>query len=94
MVKIISNTLIKRQDNVPWKEIEKEGILLKLEDGDYFTVNEIGLFIWKLLNGTKNLEEIAHRISLRYNVNKDIALSDLLKFTKSLHQKGLVAIHQ
>ncbi len=55
MVKITANTLIKRQDDIPWKEIKKEGILLKLEDGDYFTVNEIGLFIWKLLNGTKNL---------------------------------------
>lgn len=46
MANITPKSLIKRQDNVPWKEIEKEGTLLKLEDGDYFTVNEVGLFIW------------------------------------------------
>ncbi len=90
MAKITPKSFIKRQDNAPWKEIDKEGILLRLKDGDYFGINEVGLFIWKLLNGTKDLDEIAKRISLRYNVNKSTALSDLLIFMKILYKKDLI----
>ena len=90
MAKITLESRIKRQDNTPWKEIDREGIILKLNDGDYFAINEVGLFIWKLLNGTKSLEQIAHRISLYYHINESMALSDLLKFIKILYKKELI----
>ena len=92
MAKITLESRIKRQDNTPWKEIEKEGIILKLKDGDYFAVNEVGLYIWKSLNGTKKLDQIAQRISSHYKINKARALSDLLRFIKTLHKKGLTVI--
>lgn len=92
MSKITADTFVKRQENIPWKVIENEGILLNLRNGNYFTINEAGLFIWKLLDGSKNLEKIAKRISSRYNINKTLAFSDLLKFIKTLHIKRLLVI--
>lgn len=92
MVKITLKSLIKRQDNTPWKELDKEGILLKLKDGDYFGINEVGLFIWKLLNGNKDLEQIAKRVTLRYKVSKATAFSDTLKFIKTLYKKDLATL--
>ena len=92
MPKITVESVIKRRDNVPWKEIKAEGILLGLETGDYFAVNSIGLFIWKLLNGSKSIEKLAENIACIYDAAKDTTLSDTLDFMRVLVRKNLVTI--
>lgn len=92
MLKITKELVAKQKDNIPYKEIEDEGILLNLENGEYFSLNEVGLFIWKLLNGAKNLERVAQHVSACYKVNKQLALNDLLKFIKVLYAKRLLTI--
>lgn len=94
MNRISATSIIKRQEHVPHKEVAKRGILLRLKDGDYFTLNEIGLYIWKSLNGTRDLTYIAKQLSSRYTVKKDVALADLITFVKALHKKRLVTIYQ
>jgi hypothetical protein len=92
MTKITAETILKREANTPWKEIEKEGMVLNLKNGDYFAMNGVGLFIWKSLSGAKTLGDIAKRISSHYKVSRNKALSDLLKFIKALFKKGLITI--
>ena len=91
MTGFASQSFIKRQDHVTLKEIEKEGILLNLKNGHYFVINELGVLIWKLLDGKKNLEQIAERIVSRYEVRKTAAFTDLLIFIKDLYKKDLIA---
>ncbi len=94
MTQFSSRSLIKRREQIVLKEmeVEKEGILLNLKNGHYFVANELGLFIWKLLDGKKNLEQIAGRIVFRYKGTKTAVLADLIVFVKGLYKRKLVMI--
>ncbi len=87
-----SLSFVKRQDHIALKEIEKEGILLNLKNGHYFVTNELGLFIWKLLDRKKSLEQIAQRIVSRYEGTKTVVLASLIVFVKILYRQKLVTI--
>lgn len=87
---LTEESIVQREEQVPYKEIEKEGILLHLDSGDYFAVDEVGLLIWKALDGKKNLRQIAERIVSQYKVSENKALRDVVSFTHNLWKKKLV----
>lgn len=90
--KIDGHVKFKRKDDVPWKEIDKECIILNLENGNYHTLDDVGLFLWKLLDGNKNLQEITKSIASRYDVTPAQAHTDLVTFLKELHRLNFVEI--
>lgn len=89
---INSKNQIRRRDDVPWRELDQEGILLSLKDGDYFSVSDVSLFIWRSLDGKKNVLKIAEKITHHYEVSLSQAISDLVEFLTKLHQLELVTI--
>jgi len=89
-IQIHGESKIKRKDNLPWKAFEKECMILKLDDGDYFALDEVGLFIWKLLDGEKTVDGIAKRVASKYEIASEPALTDLLEFLKRMHKLKFV----
>ena len=80
-----------RVKDIPWKVVEKkQGILLKLEDGNYYGINEIGIRIWELLDGKSDTENIISSICREFGVNKKKASSDVQRFLKELEKEGLI----
>ncbi len=92
MAQLNSKSVVKKEENTPFKELDHEGIILNLKNGDYFSVDRVGLLVWKAIDGKKNIDQIAGRVTARYEVSKDTALSDLIGFVKNLHQKELVEV--
>lgn len=44
----------KYSDNVEWKQFDDESHLINIETGFYFRLNEVGNFIWPLLDGKQS----------------------------------------
>lgn len=49
--------MFKIKDNIIYKEIKEEGILLQLEDDQYYTVNKLGAIILRKLNTEIHTED-------------------------------------
>ncbi|MDP4224242.1 MAG: PqqD family protein [Bacteroidota bacterium] len=49
-----------------------------------FTLNETGAFIWELIDGKRNLEEIINRVTEEYEVDAESASKDVLSFVKEM----------
>lgn len=77
---------LRRKNHVPWQEIDDEGMLLKLETGDYFSIAHVGLFIWKHLDGSRDLEAVSNLVISYYDVRPDQAGKDLHEFVRQLLQ--------
>jgi len=81
---------LKRCSEVTWSEIEDECVLLHLSTGRYYTLNEVGRFLWKSLDGKTPLSEL-HRIVIReYDVDELLAKKDLLEVVHDLLKEGLL----
>lgn len=49
-----------------------------------YTLNESGAFIWELIDGKKNLEEIIVAVTEEYDIDTETAKADVLSFMVNL----------
>lgn len=83
-----------RSEQVTWKALEGESVLLHLETGVYFTLNETGTAAWELFDGATSLTAIGEALCTRFDVLPEQSRQDLLELTHTLLDEGLVRIHE
>ncbi len=54
------------------------------------TLNEVGAFIWKAVESGDNVEEIAKKITLEYEIDYETALSDTKVFIDKMNEVGVL----
>ncbi len=55
-----------------------------------YTLNEVGTSIWKLIDGTRSVEQIVEEIGSEYEVSNDEAAKDVFEFLNTLQVEGLI----
>jgi hypothetical protein len=80
---------ITRSGDVTWRVIEGKCLLLHLGSGIYYTLDEVGRFIWESLDGKKPLGEILDEIVRKYDVDAGTARGDLLEMIRDLLEEDL-----
>ena len=51
---------------------------------ELYTLNEVGSFIWELINGENTIDEIISEIVREFNVDKKTAQNDIKTFIQKL----------
>jgi hypothetical protein len=69
-----------------------EMVLLHLERGVYFTLNETGAFLWERIAAGATLGELSTALAERYAVAPERAWSDLVALVAELEIEGLVEL--
>ena len=49
-----------------------------------YTLNDTGAFIWELIDGIRNVEEIIEALVAEYNIGKETATADVFEFAENL----------
>lgn len=81
---------IQRKAGIPWKRLETEAVILDLQSGDYFELDEVGCRIWEALDGEQTLAAHAQSIALEYEADPEEVRSDVMAFVGELFTRGLV----
>jgi len=69
---------------------DQEGVLVNTRKAQIKVINEVGAYIWSMLDGVRSVQEIARAVSTQYDVELDQAEQDTLEFVRDLSQKGLI----
>lgn len=83
---------VARRSNVPWKELDGIAIILLLDTGDYFELDGLGLDLWKMLDGSRTLDECAEAITRTHDAPLDVVRADVLQFADDLLAGHLASI--
>lgn len=81
---------LKIADNVLFQEVDGEAVLLSLDEGCYYGLDELGTRIWKLIHQDLDNEQMVAAIVQEYDVAPEQARRDLDKFLGDLEQSGLI----
>ena len=80
----------KRSEDLVWRKIEGEIVILT-EDGQMIhTLNNVGSAIWEMADGSKNIDEISQSICERFDVSLEQAQSDIIEFCADLSDKNIL----
>ena len=82
--------MLLRNSVVLWRELDGEAILLDPQEGCSYNLNKVGTLIWKLLDGTRGIEEIATTLCEAYEVEYPQALHDIEQLVNELHAHKLL----
>ena len=84
------DTALKVSPHVVSRVVDDETVLLNLEGGLYFGVDQVGHRIWELTGEGKTLQEIVDAIVAEYDVSREQAEGDVLAFAEPLVERGLL----
>lgn len=84
-----NNKLMRRNDLV-WREIDGEVVILSPDNKYMHTFNDIGSRIWILIDGEHDLNDITDIISIEYGEKKEIVRKDLITYIEDLKQLNLL----
>ncbi len=72
------------------QEVEQQAVLLDIESGEYFSLNDVGKRVWDLCDGTRTVAQVADTICSEYDVPPETALDDTGVLLEHLAGAGLV----
>jgi len=86
------DTKINIPDTLFLQKVDDETILLDSNTNEYFSINEIGTFIWETLEEKKDLKSVKEEIISNYEVDEKQVENDILNFIQEVANKGLITI--
>jgi hypothetical protein len=85
-------TILQRADNVTFEIVADEAILIDINTGTYFSLNEVGTEFWEMLDGEQTIEQHATAIANKYEVETSMVVDDLLELAEEMAKDKLVII--
>ena len=82
---------IKIAENVAFRDLSGESVLLNLSTGVYFGLNPVGTRIWSLLREHGSTEKTLEALLEEYDVEEGRLRADLDDLVRRLAEKGLVS---
>ncbi len=78
---------VTRDENVAWRIIGDEAVLLSAEDSSVHSLDAVGTRIWELCDGEKTVSEIVDQIVSEFEVDRETAEKDVVEFIEELMKK-------
>ncbi|MCX0404341.1 lasso peptide biosynthesis PqqD family chaperone [Clostridium perfringens] len=92
--KLISlDSIVSQKEDVDVTELNKEKIMMDLDKGKYFMLNETGSAIWDTINEPKSVSEIIESIIKEYDIDRETCESTVLEYLEKLRHEEIVFIN-
>lgn len=75
-----------------FSDLAGEAVILNLNSGLYFGLNEVGASIWNLIQQPRTVSSIQDVIMEEYEVERDQCECDLLELLQRLEAEGLIEV--
>ena len=91
MKKITLEDAVQVNEDAVFRELDGEAVILNLETGIYFGLNETGTRIWNLIVEHGSLQSVLDVMAEEYDAPRTSLENDVLQLAAKLCEKGLVS---
>jgi len=74
------------------QDVGEETVILSIESGNYFGLNQVGSRIWSLLQEGRPVQAVIATLVKEYEVSEERLKTDMQQFLSSLLSQGLIRI--
>ena len=89
---MLSGTIISQAPDQIASELEGEAVILNLNSGTYYGLNEVGARIWQLIQQPCTFDQILHVLLAEYNVQPEVCEQDLTKILTEMKDARLIEV--
>ena len=81
---------LRRKDGILAQEAQGQTVLLRLEDGGYYALDDVGAMIWDLCDGEHALCDIVAAMCAEFDAPEETVTADVLEFIADLQREQLL----
>ncbi len=85
-----SSSAYRVPESVLWHAGDGQAVLLNLDSGRYFGLDEVGIRVWEALTTAVSLDEAIRRLEAQYDVAPDVLRADVAVLAGELVAQGLL----
>lgn len=91
-MKITIDNIVKRTPEMVYSKLDGEVVMMSVENGEYYGLNEIGSAIWDKIEKEIKVDELVKLLMEEYDVERSECEADTLEFLNEMLVKKLVVI--
>ena len=91
-VDIKLNSMIIRNTEIDDTDLDGEKVMMNLDKGQYFMMNEVGSRIWEIASEPKTVEEIVRALLNEYEVEREQCENTVVEFLSELVKSDLIKV--
>lgn len=86
------NTIIIKNTEIDDTDLDGEKVMMNLDKGQYFMMNEVGSKIWDIIEEKVSVKQIIKRLREEYEVDEEICKDNVINFLGQLNKADLINI--
>lgn len=86
-------TVINKNLEIDDTDLDGEKVMMNLDKGEYFMMNEVGSRIWEIISGPINVKEIISTLRNEYEVDEETCKDTVIEFLGRLDNADLISIN-
>lgn len=87
---LTTTTTVVATENALSTKVDGETVILHRDVGKYYGLNEVGTFVWELLQEPRSVEELRHEVVETYDVEPARCQNDIEELLIDLGERDLV----
>ncbi|MFW6352516.1 MAG: lasso peptide biosynthesis PqqD family chaperone [Bacteroidota bacterium] len=92
-LKLTKNSIIQRKTELLCSKMDEEVVMMNIDKGEYYGLDEIGSRIWQILEKPVHFNDIIQTLTDEYDVEETTCRDDVTAFLKELHEKDLIVVN-
>ncbi|MFL0801142.1 MAG: lasso peptide biosynthesis PqqD family chaperone [Agarilytica sp.] len=90
--KLTLSSIVRRNENIVDAVIDGETVMMSIENGQYYGLDNIASHIWQLVEKPMTIDDICQSLLEEYNVNPEQCESDVIAFLGDLTKSDVVLL--
>ena len=86
------DTIINKNLEIDDTDLDGEKVMMNLDKGEYFMMNEVGSRIWEIINEPMNVKGIVDALRSEYEVDEETCKDTVIEFLGRLNHADLISI--
>ena len=91
-LRINLDTIINKNLEIEDTDLDGEKVMMNLEKGEYFMMNEVGSRIWEIISEPVNVKGIIETLRSEYEVDEETCKDTVMEFLGRLNNAELISI--
>ncbi len=90
--KTLESSIISTASSQISSELAEEAVILNLDSGIYYGLNEVGARVWELIQQPRSFGELHETLLAEYDVSAEVCKQDLTRIITDLESARLVEV--
>ena len=91
---ITAETVISQIEEIVASDIDGETVMMSVENGKYYGLDDIGSRIWELIERPVKVSDLVNTLLERFDVDRETCEKDVLEFLNGLNEDKIAVVKE